>query len=155
MRLQDLEELLLAIKYLEDLVDKAINKARKIPRKVALMKVKRNIKEKQPIFATKYDPRMPALQQIIAKHWRSMALQDKHLEKCFSQPPLTAFKRQTNLRDLLIKSKIPPPPKKYPERHIKGMTTCGKSCTACAYILQTKEVKIPHTGDTNSLDRCG
>ena len=97
-------------------------------------KVKKKITEKRPIFATKYDPRMPALQPIIAKHWRSMVLQDKHLEKCFSQPPLTAFKRQTNLRDLLIKSKVPPPPKKYPERHIKGMVKCGRPCTACAYI---------------------
>ena len=86
IRLDDLKELLLARKYPEDLVNKSLNKARKIPRKVALMKVKRKLKEKGPIFATKYDPRMTALQPIIAKHWRSMVLQDKHVEKISANP---------------------------------------------------------------------
>ena len=103
---------------------------------------KKKANERRPVFATKFDPRIPALQPIIAKHWRSMIGQDKHLKECFEQPPLTAFRRHTNLIDLLIKSKVPPPTKPYPQRNIRGMTRCAKSCTACPYILETKEIKI-------------
>ena len=41
-RLRELKELLMARKYPESLVDRAIEKARKIPRKVALHKVRKN-----------------------------------------------------------------------------------------------------------------
>ena len=87
---------------------------------------------------------MPAIQPIVAKHWRTMRTQDKYLAECFTQPPLTAFRRQTNIRDFLIKSKIPSPPKPYPGRNTRGMTNCGKSCTACPFIQYGKEVKVDH-----------
>ena len=79
---------------------------------------------------------------MVAKHWRSIKFQDKYLSECFAQPPLIAFKRQSNIRDGLIKSKIPPKPKPYPERQRKGMSKCGKNCTACSFIIQGEEVRI-------------
>ena len=106
IRLSELKELLLARQYPESLIDRSIERARKIPRKVALLKMRTKNKEKQPIFAVKYDPRMPTLQPMLAKHYRSMITQDSHLKQCFPKPPLTAFKRQGNIRNLLIKSKI-------------------------------------------------
>ena len=39
----------------------------------------------------------------------------------FSQQPLTAYKRQTNIRDHLIRARVPTNPKTYPERNRKGM----------------------------------
>ena len=47
--------------YLENNVNSAIDKARKIPRAVALRKVKETVKSEGPIFAVTYDPRHPAL----------------------------------------------------------------------------------------------
>ena len=96
---------MLARQYPESLIDRSIEKARKIPRQIALLKVKIKEKEKLPIFAVKYDPRMPALQPMLAKHYRSMVSQDTYLKQCFPKPPLTAFRRQNNLRNFLIKSK--------------------------------------------------
>ena len=52
-RLEELKQLLLARNYPENLVDRSIEKARKVPRKVALMKVKKKLTEKRPIFALK------------------------------------------------------------------------------------------------------
>ena len=71
-----------------------------------------------------------------------MKSQDKYLAECFTQPPMTAFRRQTNIRDLLIKSRIPPPLKPYPERNIRGMTNCGKSCPTCPLIQYGRDVKV-------------
>ena len=60
----------------------------------------------------------------------------------FEEPPLTAFRRQNNLRDMLIKSKVPPPPPIHPKRVVKGMSKCGKACTACSYVEVGKTIKI-------------
>ena len=84
LRLKELKELLLARNYPENLIDRAVNKAKKIPRKVALLKVKKNTEEKRPVFALRYDPRMPAIQTIQAKHWRAMKSQDQHQQMFLS-----------------------------------------------------------------------
>ena len=97
LRLQELKQVLLARKYPLDIIDGAINKALKVPRKVALLKVVKKTSKNRPVFALQYDPRLPAIQSIQAKHWRSMVVQDQYLADCFKQPPLTAFRRQTNL----------------------------------------------------------
>ena len=95
-----------------------------------------------PVYFFLFDPRLPSIQTIVTKHWRSMAKQDQHLAECFSEPPLTAFRRPKNLRELLIKAKVPSPPNLRPERNIKGMKRCRKGCTACPYVRETKNVKI-------------
>ena len=57
---------------------------------------------------------LPPIQSIQAKHWHSMVNQDPYLSEVFSQPPLTAYKRQKNIRDLLIRAKVPSDHKPYP-----------------------------------------
>ena len=124
-RLSELKELLLARQYPEQLIDAAQNKARKIPRKIALRKVIKKITQNRPIFCLKYDPRLPSIQAIQSKHWRSMTTQNQYLKEVFKEPPMTAFRRQTNIRDILIKSKVPQAPNRYPTRIQKGMSKCG------------------------------
>ena len=46
----ELKELLLARNYPESLIDRSIEKAKKIPREVALMKVKKKTTENRSIF---------------------------------------------------------------------------------------------------------
>ena len=95
-----------------------------------------------------YDPRLPSLQPIQAKHWRSMTSRDAHLKDVFPQPPLTAFKRQRNLKDILIKAKVPQTDKRNQERIIKGMKMCNKVyCNACPFIKERKNLKY----DKNKL----
>ena len=54
-----------------------------------------------------------------AKHRRAMVAQDQHLAEVFKQPPLIAYKRQRNLKDILVKSKIPAPIERYPQTTLK------------------------------------
>ena len=137
-RLQELKQLLLDRNYPENLIDFSISRARKISRKIALKKVNNKDTENRPVFALKFDPRLPAVANIQAKHWRSMTSQDRYLSDVFPQPPLTAFRRQKNLRNFLIKSKIPPPANTYPKRELCGMARCGKSCPVCPFIKPGK-----------------
>ena len=80
--------------YHEGLINRAIEKAKKVPRKYALKYVERKTNNTRPIFATKYDPRMPLIQNIQNKHWRSMVKTDKYLSEVFKQPPITVFGKQ-------------------------------------------------------------
>ena len=99
-----LNELMVNRGYSERTLLSAIDRARRIPRQVALRRVLKRKDEKRPVFALTYDPRMPAIQTIQAKHWRSLVNQDPYLDEVFTQPPLTAFRRQRNIRDHLIRS---------------------------------------------------
>ena len=78
-RLKELKGVLLQRNYPNSLIDRGIERARKIPRKIALLKVKTKATQNLPVFAIKYDPRLPPIKSIQAKHWRSMVAQDKHL----------------------------------------------------------------------------
>ena len=94
------------------------------------------------MFALKYDPRMPAIQTIQAKHWRAMNAQDQHLADVFKQPPLVAYRRQRKLQDISIKAKVPPAIQRYQNRELKGMSKCGKPCSACPSVKTGREVRI-------------
>ena len=75
-----------------------------------------------------------------------MKSQDEYLAQVFKEPPLTAFKKQKNLRDLLIRAKVPGPIKSKPERKLKGMFRCNTDkCTACPFINENNKVKVNET----------
>ena len=68
-RMFELKEMLLSRDYPERLIDSALNRAISIPRKQALKRSKKKKDtQKRPVFAIKYDPRLPAIQTIQAKH---------------------------------------------------------------------------------------
>ena len=95
-RLSELKTSLLARDYPESILNSALDKIKKIPRNKALKKVQRPNQTQRPVFVLPFDPRLPAVQAIQAKHWRSMS-QDSYLQKVFQEPPLPAFKRNRNL----------------------------------------------------------
>ena len=114
IRLKELKDQLLERKYNEGMVDRAIEKARKVPRSAALKKVPKNKKSERPVFPVVYDPRLPQVTSILTKHWRSMVSRNKHLEEVFPSPPLTAYKRQPNLRSILVRAALPKGKTRYP-----------------------------------------
>ena len=61
------------------------------------------------------------------------------MEECFKLPPLVAYKRPNNIKEKLIRSKIPPVPSR-PKRELPGMTKCNK-CPICPFVQVTKTVK--------------
>ena len=103
----------------------------------SLKSEKKEEDNKRPVFSFKYDPRLTSIETIQARHWRSMIGHN-----CFQKPLLTADRRQRNLRDILVKAKVPPAPNIYPQREGKGMTKCGKDCTIFPYVMTGSEIKI-------------
>ena len=49
-----------------------------------------------------------------------------------------AFKQQKNIKDYIIRAKVPPLTNMRPKRMIKGMRKCGKLRPACPYVKEGK-----------------
>ena len=62
------------------------------------------------------------------------------MAEVFPEPPLIAYRRQKNIKEFLVRAKVPPRNKKT-KRTVKGMKKCNKSCHACPFILEGKEIK--------------
>ena len=140
-RLSELNSLLLERGYQETKIDASIDRARAIPRHRALKKVKQTKKQKGPVFVMTYDPRLPPIGSIQAKHWRSMTSKNRYLSEVFKRPPLIAYNRQQNIRQYIIRSKIQKE-QKYEKRTVRGMKKCGQNCTMCPYVREGKVIKI-------------
>ena len=107
------------------MIDAAISKVRAIPQAKSLKHVVRKVSERRPVFVVTYDTRLPSISAIQPKHWRAMVATDQNIAEVFPEPPITAFRRQKNIGEYLIRAKVPVS-KSRAKRDIKGMTKCNK-----------------------------
>ena len=138
-RFQELKEMLLARDYPEGLINSAISKARAIPRDKAHKYASRTQLNMRPVFVVPWDPRLPSIPELTRNHWRSMTWQDPYLKDVFPEPPLIAYKRQRNIRDNIIRARVPPTQTKH-KRIIPGMKRCG-NCSVCPYVKEGNQIK--------------
>ena len=124
------------------MVDAAINRARTIPRAQALKRVDKPRQPRRPVNVVTFDPRLPSIQNIHQKYWKGMTNKNPYLAEVFPEPPLVAFRRQKNIRDFLIRSKVPKETNRKSQRDKRGMKKCGKQCPVCLFIKERKKVKL-------------
>ena len=67
------------------------------------------------------------------------------LKEVYQEPPLIAYRRQKNIKDFLIRAKVPPTFKGNHKRIIPGMKQCHKltgmrQCHTCPFIKEGKEI---------------
>ena len=105
-RLEELKQFLLSREYRKKSIEDAISKIMNMNRLDALKKMPKK-ENKRPIFVLTYNPALPSVSSILKKHWRVMT-QDPYLKEVFPEPPMVAFRRAKNLKDILIKAKVPP-----------------------------------------------
>ena len=83
------------------------------------------------MLVTTYHPCMPPISKITKKHWQVMTDESQIMKSCFHQPPVIAYRRNKNLRDILVRAKLPP--KRVPRRTINGFKGCGELCKLCSF----------------------
>ena len=81
-----------------------INRAITIPRNEFLNKIKTSNTERLPLTVT-YNSTLPYLKTIIDKNWHILQIEPK-LKEIFAEPPILAFKRNKNLRDIIGVNKV-------------------------------------------------
>ena len=82
--------------------------------------------------------------------------QDPRLQEIFPVPPLVAYKRPKNIKDKLIRSKVPQPTSSRPKRKLPGMRKCNQ-CGVCSFVYEGKTVQATATNykmDINSTVDC-
>ena len=104
-----------------------------------LLEPKTKIQEDKQVVILDYNPGNPDIMQIIHKYWPLIS-SSRTLGKIFPSSPLGAFRRQKNLKDLLVASKLryPPPPPRAPPPNPRN-TTCPKiTCRYCRIMDKAK-----------------
>ena len=78
-------------------------------------------------LSLKYHPGLPSVSPIICKHFAVM-LQEPYLKEVFVKTPIVIFNRPKNLREILIRAKLPTKSiQKTETRNRKpGIRHCGK-----------------------------
>ena len=134
-RCKELRQMLLQRNYSRRIIDHAISKATSIPRTTALKKVEKQ-SEERVTFVVTYSPHFPSISNIIGKHWRTM-VRNPEMKRIFEQPPMVAYKQPSNLKRVLCRARLPPPPTRQSLRlqSDAGLRKCLKPhCRLCIHV---------------------
>ena len=145
-----LEDQLTALKgrgYKYKSVTEQFEKALCLSRETALQKVNKTMKEDRLILSLPYDRRMANISSIIHQHWSYSLKQNPDLKKVLPNPPMVSYSRPKNLREILVRSQLPPVEKRQNLRRRVGFKRCNMTrCETCPY---TKNTTTHRTNFTN------
>ena len=88
-------------------------------------------------FVITFHPRLRKLGNVLHKHYHLLQSNER-LKRAFSQPPMVAFRRLKNLRDMLMHSKL-----RKEEKKEEVTSRCnGARCKCCRMLVETKSFEI-------------
>jgi hypothetical protein len=116
-------------------VEKQLKKVDKIDRKQLLKyRTKEKTNDRVPLVVT-YHKALPRIGQIASSRLKILHRSER-LKKAFPKPPIVAFKRDTNLEDILVHVKH----KNIFSQAQNGTTKCDKKCAVCKYAVESDQV---------------
>ena len=140
-RIKELEDHLVNRGYNRVEVQQQINKATRVNRTEALAKSEAKIMNRVPLVVN-YHPQLPRLGKILRNHLPTLHISEK-MKEAVPNPPLIANRRPKNLKDLLVRASLKPPP----QRH-EGSNRCGRPrCKSCVHIKTGITFKSAVTGE--------
>lgn len=140
-RALELKGHLLCRGYKETTVDLQIQRAANIPRAQALLPNPRDRLNRTPLVTT-YHPSLTNLTKMIRRHLPILHTSQR-LRKVFPNPPIVAFRRPRNLRDLLVRAMITTPA----TSSNTGSAPCNnRRCKCCEEIVTCRSFTSKHTG---------
>ena len=69
------------------------------------------------------------------------------LKRCFPLPPVVAYRRSKNIRDMLVRAKMPPT-RKTSSRKKVGFKNCGTMCALCPFASTSDQHTNTKTGQS-------
>ena len=132
--------------YRQDIVEKAATKVCKKTQEDCLKSAKNKTTSTQPILCvTQYSPLGKDFEKIIKKHWHVLS-SDPTLDKTFQIPPRLVYRRAPNIRDIVVKSDLPP---KKSHTFLDDLPDGNRRCGSCAQCHFTEKCSFfyhPSTG---------
>ncbi|KAK7087139.1 hypothetical protein V1264_021228 [Littorina saxatilis] len=122
--------------YPQSVIDDAFAKASKKTRESALEQSTPPVNDRPTVCIT-FHPHTVPICRIIRSNWHILAKSAKFADT-FKKGPLFAYKRDRNLRDMLVHSSLRPGPS------ISGTVSCAKpNCKACPFLSAATHVQGP------------
>ena len=168
LRLEELRQLLLSRGYKAGELRKAIEYGMGLDREQTLDKVVREDKNLGRVrYTITYDPKLPHLPAILGRNWKVMVDTDPRLTRAFPKPPMVCLKRGKNLREELVRAKLPPRLGRVDTRAAEGrkagFTSCKagrRDCSMCPFSgpaadkkTRVTQVVIQHSGEVLNLQQ--
>ena len=122
----DMKQHYKARKYPDKIIREAYEKAKSQPHETLIHNDAKKDDDKDNLpFITNYRPNGPNVMNIIRKHWPLLHLSEE-CKQLFPKAPVLAYRRNQNLKDILVKANLTPKP--IPKTQIK----CNKqNCKFC------------------------
>ena len=129
--------------YPQDVVDTAVTKVRHVSRADALIKRDR-VDPDRPTVCITFHPHTVPIPRILRSNWHILS-QSRQVGQIFDVKPLVAYRRDRNLRDILVRAALPSrPPRRNP-----GTFPCLKAdCITCPFLSPDTVIKGPRASFT-------
>ena len=142
-RVNQLKHHLLDRGYPAKIIDEQIQKAVSVPRSEALQYQEKKSCNRIPFVVT-YHPTHSTIASTIHKYLPILHTSSR-CKEAIPEPPMVAFRRPTNIKDLVVRSTLKAPST---EATNPGFSPC-KQCAACKH--QHEGHRIQHTVSSNSI----
>ena len=151
--LTKLGEELLQRGYNKTSIKEAFNKVKTLSRLSTLEKVAKKAEERITLVIP-FDKRLPNISGILHHRWQCLVSRDTNAKEYIPKPPRVAYTKTASLRDILVRSKVPPSNNRQARRQVNmGFKKCGGSyCTTCSHSGNTNSHTCNYTGNTYSIN---
>ena len=117
-------------------MEKTLKEVTSMERDEALQYKKKKENERVPFVLT-FHPRLRKLGTILHKHFHLLQSNER-LRLAFTQPPMVAFRRLKNLRDMLVHSKM----REEKKEEVSTSKCGGVRCKCCTNLMELKEFQV-------------
>ena len=149
-RINELKTYLLARGYRNTFLDSQFLRAYNISRTDALQTNRRDSITRIPFVVT-YNQALPHFSDILRKHFNILLSSDR-CRDVFKHPPIVAYRRTSNLRDILVKAQVPAVTAPNSTNLPPGSFRCGQDCATCPCITNgLKHYTFCSTGETRNM----
>ncbi|XP_059150561.1 uncharacterized protein LOC131937289 [Physella acuta] len=121
--------------YPEHILQSALHRITTVDHQASLQQFPKQKSDRTKLILP-YHPHSVLAKNIIKNY--SILKSDPHLGHLFQQNPLVVYRRERNLRDLLVRSRLPPT-----TNTGFGTTPCPRKCNTCLFTLQVESLQLP------------
>ena len=144
--LEVLRSELISRQYKPKVIDRAFDRVQDLDRIATIQKVPRP-ENTRVVLCLPFDRRLPDVTGMIRHRYKCLVERDPNSLEYLPEPPMLAFSRTNNIRDMLVRAKVPGNAR--PVRHTRqGFKKCGKriNCPLCPFSSNRQSFQCKFTG---------
>lgn len=130
--------------YPDRITQSAIDRIQEVDRESALTKTVKPTSNRVPLVMT-YHPQAISIRNIVFRNFKELQ-RDDTTKNIFNEPPVTAYRRDRNISNHLVRASHPSPQLPDTPDHKPGTYSCKrKRCNTCPYITQDDYTHVEGT----------